>query len=180
MIKNQEILKTIWRYYMQREQMMQLSLNLMQNTEAVYLTTVNTDGMPNTRAMLNLRNTGSYPDLENFFTEYNQKLITFFTTNTSSGKVAQIKLNPFVCAYYCIPKQFQGVMLGGKIDIVTKENFKKKLWQTEWEIFYPKGADDPDYAVLRLTPVVIKGWAQMNRFELNLATFYESIKFGTD
>ena len=153
---------------MQPEQMIQLSLDLMQNTESVYLTTVDVTGMPNTRAMLNLRNTGSYPNLENFFFEYNKPLITFFTTNTSSGKVAQMKLNPLVCAYYCKPKEFQGVMLGGKIDIVTEKNIKKKLWQDGWKIYYPEGKDDPDYAVLRLTTIVIKGWAQMNRFELNL------------
>ena len=153
---------------METQEIKQVSYTLMEKAEAAYLTTIDRDGMPHTRAMLNLRNTSQYSELIPFFQEHGDNMVIYFSTNTSSEKMAQIKANPLVSVYYCEPKKFHGVMLAGSIEIVTDETIKHALWQEGWEVYYPKGMDDPDYAVLRLAPSFIEGWQNMTRFKVDL------------
>jgi general stress protein 26 len=90
-----------------------LCLNLMRASDAVYVTTIDSQGYPDTRAMLNLRNPAQYPNLEPFFEQYQEDLSIFFSTNTSSQKLKEIAQNPKASAYFCTPKDFKGVMLSG-------------------------------------------------------------------
>jgi len=132
------------------------AIDLLSNAEAVCLTTIEKDGWPFTRAMLNLRNENRYPDLIPVFTNYNQELLLYFTTNTSSEKVAQIAHNNKASAYFCSPSEWRGLMLGGAVSIVSDHSIKKTLWQKEWAMYYPKGVEDPDYAILCLKPQVAR------------------------
>ena len=43
-------------------------------------------------------------------------------------------------------------MLLGTIEIATDTALKEELWQDGWELYYPKGKKDPDYAVLKFRP----------------------------
>ena len=92
---------------MEQNKAIELSINLMNKSEACYLTTINTDGFPKTRAMLNLRNTDKYPDLKDFFKNLNKNFIIYFTTNQSSDKIKEIKSNPRISVYYCIPNEWK-------------------------------------------------------------------------
>jgi general stress protein 26 len=144
------------------------ALELMESSDAVYLTTVDRDGFPQTRAMLNLRNRQQYPSLVELFAPHKDDLLVLFTTNTSSGKTQQIRANPAVSAYFCVPAKFHGLMLGGVAEIVNDSHLKAAIWQDGWECYYPKGADDPDNTVLRLMPSVAKGWHGEGPFEFKL------------
>ncbi len=143
------------------------ALNLMQSSPATYLTTLADDGFPHTRAMLNLRNAESYPGLVAYFDPHQDSFWVYFTTNTSSAKVAQIRKNPGVSAYYCQPEQFHGLMLAGRIEIVSDQAVKEALWQAGWERYYPQGMRDPDYAILLLKPTIATGWHLGARFEFS-------------
>lgn len=132
------------------------SIDLMSKAEAVYLTTIDHDGWPTTRAMINLRNVYQYPDFIPVFTLHNQELLLYFTTNMSSGKIIQIAHNNKASAYFCIPSEWRGLMLGGALFIVSDQNIKRRLWQKEWTMYYQKGMEDPDYAILYLKPRVAK------------------------
>ncbi len=143
----------------------EVSRQLIESAEAAYLTTIGSDGFPDTRAMLNLRNTTQYPGLAHFFSSLDPFQL-YFSTNTSSSKVRQMQENPNVSVYYCQPKSFHGVMFGGKIEIIEDVSIKQALWQPGWEIYYPKGFDDPDHTVLRLSPLFLRGWYQLQRLEL--------------
>ncbi|MBN1427582.1 MAG: pyridoxamine 5'-phosphate oxidase family protein [Anaerolineae bacterium] len=146
------------------DNMKQICVALMEKSKAVYLTTLE-DGYPYTRAMLNLRNTKRYPDQVYLFAEHNNDLMIYFSTNTASGKVRQIKANPRVSAYYCDPSHFHGLMLGGDIEIVDSSELRHALWSKGWEMYYPGGPDDPDHTVLRLFPKIAMGWYRAARFE---------------
>ena len=130
------------------------ALQLLSEAPAAYLTTIDRDGWPNTRAMLNLRNAAAYPGLVPVFSPYQEDLTLYFTTNTSSGKVTQIAQNQKASAYFCNPSQWQGLMLGGKISLVSDPAIKQKIWQKDWTMYYPGGEGDPDYAILSLKPRV--------------------------
>ena len=153
---------------MDHEAIHRANLDLMASVRTVYLTTVDEHGFPHTRAMLNLRNTDLYPMQAKFCDGQGSRMAIFLTTNTSSRKAAQIKANPKVSAYFCRPASFHGVMLSGEVDVVDDCEVKRSLWDSSWQQFYPKGPDDPDHTVLRLVPVLVRGWNRGTKFEYEL------------
>lgn len=153
---------------MNTEEAKRFALGLMEASETVYLTTIDDHGFPQTRAMLNLRNALQHPTLVELFAPHKDDLLVYFTTNTSSAKMGHIGANPAVSAYYCVPAYFHGLMLGGTIEVVADARLKKAFWQPGWDMYYPGGADDPDYAILSLLPVLAKGWHGSGRFDFRL------------
>lgn len=154
---------------MNKEDMKQKILQLMQSSVFVFLSTIDKDGFPQSRVMFNLRNSEVYPSLIEFFSKHHDDLVIYLATNTSSIKIEQIRTNPAVCAYYYKPVEFKSAMLAGRIEIVTDPAIKKTLWQDGWEMYYPGGPSDPGYSVLRLKPLKAKGWYKDHSYELNLS-----------
>ncbi len=152
---------------MNRKEIIQFAIQLMDSTEVTYFTTVS-NGVPYTRALENLRNEKKFPKSSKMFTVHRNDLVVYFSTNTSSTKVKQIQKNPAVSAYYCKPKEYRGVMLGGLIEIITDQNIKEGLWEEGWERYYPKGVKDEDYTVLHLLPKYLRGWNGNKTFVLDL------------
>ena len=144
----------------------QSSLELIATTEVVYLATIDSNGFPQVRAMLNLRNRDNYPSLVNVFDNHDEDFLLYLTTNISSAKMKQIEESPKVTVYFCNPDQFHGLMLAGEIEVITKQEIKNKLWQDGWEMYYPSGVDDPDYTILQLRPAFAKGWYKSDIFSL--------------
>ncbi len=150
------------------DELKKINIELMENSKAVYLTTIDNKGFPCIRALLNLRNKEQYPSLVELFGKHDDDFLIYFTTNTSSNKITQIRANPKVSAYYCIPDNFHGMMVSGNIEIVLDLEIKKMLWQDGWESYYPEGPDDPDNTVLRLRPNFARGWYNSAKFEFKL------------
>jgi len=125
---------------------------LMETSKAAYLTTVNADGFPITRAMFNLRNKEQFPEFIEFFRKEENEFAIYIGTNTSSSKYRHIKENPKIAVYFCDPDEFKGIMFGGEVDIVEKLETKQKIWLERWTKYYSKGVEDPDYTLLRLAP----------------------------
>ena len=137
--------------------------DLMSRSEAVYLSTVGADGFPLVRAMLNLRDPRRFPELAEFM---GREKNLFFTTNTSLPKTAQIAANPKVCAYFCLPAEWRAVAVQGEMSVVTERAVKEALWQEGWTMYYPGGIDDPEYTVLMLKPLRIKGYCQLSHYTM--------------
>ncbi|TFG96232.1 hypothetical protein E4H12_11560 [Candidatus Thorarchaeota archaeon] len=144
-----------------------LCKDLLETGWPVYLTTIDAKGYPQTRAMLNLRNKKQYPNLFSFF-EKQDDFTIIFTTNTSSTKITDVKTNSAISVYYCDPESWRGVMFGGDVEIVDDLSFKQRVWSDSWTKYYPKGYDDPDHTVLRMNPIMVKGWTGSMTFELEL------------
>jgi general stress protein 26 len=149
-------------------QIKQHCVRIMEAAPAAYLTTVDAKRGPQTRAMLNLRNTEQFPGLRFLFRSPYSKFLAYFTTNASSQKLAQIGKNSRAAVYYCLPDQWHGFMIGGPIEAVTDRKLKDRIWRDEWTMYYPKGKGDPDYTVLLLRPRYIKGWLSPVKFEIAL------------
>lgn len=147
---------------MDEKEAKKLSLKLIETAEAAYFTTIDKNGFPQTRAMLNLRNKKQYPSLIKVFNGHQEDFLIYFTTNTSSSKLVQIKENPKVSVYYCRPGEWHGLMLGGEIRIVTEPEILKALWQEGWEMYYPGGLKDPDYTILALEPAFANCYRQLD------------------
>jgi len=137
---------------MELEEVEKLSLELIETSKAAYLTTIDNEGFPITRAMFNLRNKEQFPEFSEFFANQEHEYIIYISTNTSSSKIEHIKKNPKICVYYCDPENFKGVMFGGEVDKIDDMEIKRKIWLDWWTRYYPEGLEDPDYALLRLNP----------------------------
>ncbi|MDD2853771.1 MAG: pyridoxamine 5'-phosphate oxidase family protein [Desulfuromonadaceae bacterium] len=153
---------------MNEQEARNLAASLMAIAETAIVTTIDGEGLPQTRAMLNLRNTKSFPSLTPLFSAHQSDFLVYFTTNTSSSKVAQIRLNKAVSIYYCLPIEWRGLMLGGKMEIVTDPVIKLALWQPGWEMYYPGGVVDPEYTILCFNPSAVTYYHQQNNFKLDL------------
>jgi len=149
------------------EEFIKKGVELIKKAKAAYLTTIDSEGFPSTRGMLNLKNNKIYPKLVDFMSEYDD-LTLFFTTNTSSTKVKQIISNSKVSVYYCDPSSWHGFMCQGEIEIVKDKAIKDAIWLEEWMMYYPEGKDSEDYTILRLKPSYVKSYYKFNQSDLKL------------
>ena len=118
-----------------------------------------TEGFPEIRTLLNLANPKKYPKLKDKAISVDGETITlYFTTNTSSRKVRQLRANNKACLYFVLPKKFKGVSAIGTIEEITDQAVKEDFWQTGWFIYYHKGAKDPDYTLLKFTTKYLHCW----------------------
>ena len=141
---------------------------LIKKAAAAYLTTIDENGFPSTRAMFNLRNSVQFPKLASFMSQFDNSLTSFFTTNTSSIKMRQIIKNPKVAVYYCDTVIYQGLMCQGNIEIENDKSVKHSIWHEEWKMYYPEGRDSEDYTILRLQPFYAKSYFQLNQTDIHL------------
>ena len=150
------------------EEVKRSGLKLMEESKAAYLTTIDPDGFPITRAMFNLRNKDQFPEFSTFFENQQNPFTIYISTNTSSSKVTHLNKNPKMCVYFCDTEDFMGFMLGGSVEIVDDKELKKKIWLDWWTRYYPEGVEDPDYTLLRLEPKNVRYYHKLNhaKFEL--------------
>lgn len=116
--------------------------NLIDKQGVAFISSIDEDGFPNTKAMLPPRKR------EGIHTFY-------FTTNTSSMRVSQYRENPNACIYFCDKRFFRGVMLIGTVQVLEDSESKEMIWREGDTMYYPGGVTDPDYCVLKVT--VTKG-----------------------
>ena len=112
--------------------------NLIDKQGVAYISSVDEDGFPNTKAMLSPR---MRDGIKCFY----------FTTNTSSMRVGQYKKNPKACIYFSDKRFFRGVMLKGTMEVLEDSEMKEMIWRDGDTMYYSKGVTDPDYCVLKFT-----------------------------
>ena len=112
--------------------------NLIDKQSVSFISSVDSEGFPNTKAMLAPRKRDGIK-------------VIYFSTNTSSMRVNQFRKNPKACIYFCDKRFFRGVMLKGTIEVLEDAASKKMLWQEGDTLYYSKGVTDPDYCVLKFT-----------------------------
>jgi general stress protein 26 len=112
--------------------------NLIDKQGVSYISSIDYEGFPNMKAMLLPR---KREGIKTFY----------FTTNTSSMRVGQYRVNPNASIYFCDKRFFRGVMLVGTMEVLEDSESKEMIWQNGDSMYYPKGVTDPDYCVLRFT-----------------------------
>lgn len=77
----------------------------------------------------------------------------YFSTNTSSKKVAQFLANPKACVYFYKRGKikYQGATVTGTMQVCTDRKTKETIWRFGDKLFYKQGVTDPDYCVLKFT-----------------------------
>ena len=152
---------------MEIEEAKKISLELIESSKAVYLTTIDSEGYPITRAMFNLRNKEQFPEFSEFFAKQDNEFEIYITTNTSSSKIDHIKKNPKVSVYYCDPEDFKGIMFGGELEVIEDMELKQEIWLDWWTKYYSEGIEDPDYTLLKLTPKTARFYYKLNKVQFH-------------
>ena len=83
----------------------------------------------------------------------------WFSTNTSSLRVAQFRENPKACVYFMDRRFFRGVQLTGEMEVLEDAGSKEMIWLNGDERFYSEGVTDPDYCVLKFTARKGRYWS---------------------
>jgi general stress protein 26 len=109
--------------------------NLIDRQATAFIASVDADGFPNLKAMLSPRKRVGIREF-------------WFTTNTSSMRVAQYRANPKAALYFMDRRFFRGVMLRGHMEVCEDMPTKESIWQDGDTQYYPLGVTDPDYCVL--------------------------------
>ncbi len=111
----------------------------IQSCKVAFLGSVDKDGFPNIKAVYAPRKIDG-------FTFY-------FSTNTSSLRVSQWRENEKACVYFYSKGWFSyvGIMLTGKIEVLTDQEIKNEIWRMGDSMFYKGGVTDEDYCVLKFT-----------------------------
>jgi len=112
--------------------------NLMDHQKIAYLSYLDSEGYPVTKAMLMTKEREGIKTL-------------WFSTNTSSNKVARFRENPKASVYFADRRFYRGVSLLGTVEVLEDQETKDRFWEKGDERYYPLGVTDPDYCILKFT-----------------------------
>ena len=112
--------------------------NIVDKQKTAFIASVDGDGFPNIKAMLAPRERDG---IKTFY----------FTTNTSSMRAKQYIKDDKASIYFYDSRFFRGVMLIGRMEVLTDAESKERIWREGDTMYYPLGVADPDYCVLRFT-----------------------------
>lgn len=114
--------------------------NLAEKQKICYISYIDGNGFPQTRAMLKPR----VREGVNVF---------YLSTNTSSNKVKFLRQNNKACLYFVDKRFYRGVCLSGTVEVLETAEAKKMCWRTGDTMYYRQGVTDPDYCVLKFTAI---------------------------
>ena len=129
--------------------------NMMDSQSICYISSIDEDGFPNTKAMLKPRKRNGIKEI-------------YLTTNTSSLKVKSFKKNSKACLYFCDKRFFRGIMIKGTVEILDDQESKNMIWQTGDEMYYPEGKTDPDYCVIKFTSLKARYYSNFKSVDVEI------------
>ena len=128
---------------------------LMDKQSICYISSIDKDGYPNTKAMLKPRKRNGIKEI-------------YFSTNTSSLKVQSFKKNPKACVYFCDKRFYRGIMLKGTVEVLEDKESKEMIWQFGDTMYYKKGVTDPDYCVLKFTSISARYYSNFKSEDIEI------------
>ena len=123
--------------------------NLIDKQSVSLISSMDSEGFPNTKAMLPPRKREGIK-------------VFYFSTNTSSMRVGQYQINPKACIYFFDKRFFRGVMLKGTMEVLEDAESKKMIWRVGDTMYYPQEVTDPDYCVLKFTAQTGRYYSNFN------------------
>ena len=154
---------------MNEEELKEIAKELIVKAQPAYFATIDENGLPQIRAVDNIRNPEKFPHEAKTLLEYDSDVIPYISTNTSSEKFKQIMENNSAAMYFCSPDEYKGIMLQGIIEIVNDPNLKKLIWHDGLLRYYSKGHTDPDFTLFRMRPKYMKAWYKTGKHEITLS-----------
>ena len=82
----------------------------------------------------------------------------WFYTRAGSHKVSEVQDDQSVCLTYAEPKDQNYVSLSGKARLDFDREKIKQHWVESLRVWFPKGSDDPDIALLKVQVAQAEYW----------------------
>jgi general stress protein 26 len=128
-----------------REDDLQRLRELVKDIDFCMLTTVDEGGDLHSRPM------SSNGDID-------QNGDIWFFTNSSSHKVSEIARLPKVNVSFADPDNQRYVSVSGSGELIRDQKKIEELWRPEFKIWFPKGKEDPEIALLRVSLEKAEYW----------------------
>lgn len=129
--------------------------NIIDKQKVCYISSIDNDGFPNTKAMLKPRKRNGLKEI-------------YLSTNTSSLKVYNFRNNSKACLYFCDKRFYRGLMLKGNVQVLEEQETKDMIWKIGDTMYYKKGKTDPDYCVLKFTTSSIRYYSNFKSIDIDL------------
>ena len=111
--------------------------DLIESSKVSYLGSVDENGYPNIKAMMNIQNDGLF--------------IHYYSTFLYAQRTKQYQECPNACIYMSTLENPKGLMLVGEMSVLTDRSSKKLFWREGFEVYYPDGPETENYCVLKFT-----------------------------
>jgi general stress protein 26 len=102
----------------------------------------------------------------------------WFFTHASDPKVDEVEREHNVCVAYASPEQQRYVSVSGKARLVRDREKARELWNPAYKAWFPKGLDDPDLALLKVTVEKAEYWDSSQSAFVHMAGFIKAIATG--
>lgn len=133
---------------MKEDEARRKALALVEKSAIALVGSNSEDGHPWIKAMLKM--------------ETEELKTVWFSTNTSSRRVAQFLRDPRACVYFVDFSDWMGLMLSGEIELLSDPESRQRIWREGYEQYYPLGVNDPDYTVLRFSAASANYYHQLD------------------
>jgi general stress protein 26 len=120
-----------------RAEALQKLREMVKDIDFCMLTTIDENGDPHSRPMSSNGDIDPDGDL-------------WFFTSLSSHKVSEIENMPKVNLSFADPENQRYISITGVAQLVRDRQKIEQLWRPEFRIWFPKGKDDPEVALLRV------------------------------
>jgi len=78
--------------------------------------------------------------------------VFWFATTLDSEKVKRINNNSKVSLMFYDPKSCDCANVYGSAQIITDTEAKERFWNDDWKQYFPGGASDPVYCLIKVIP----------------------------
>jgi general stress protein 26 len=129
--------------------------NLIDKQSISYISSVDENGYPNTKAML------AHVKREGIKTFY-------WHTNSPSMRIRQYRNNPKACIYFCDKRFYRGVMLRGTMEVLEDQETKKEIWQDGFSMYYQGGMDGGDFIIIKFTAEAGRYYSNFHSEDFNI------------
>lgn len=102
----------------------------------------------------------------------------WFFTNASSHKVDEVEQNHQVNVSFAAPDKQRYVSMSGTAQLVTDRNKIEELWKPELKAWFPKGLDEPDIGLLKVTVEKAEYWDAPSSFVAHTIGLVKAIATG--
>lgn len=82
----------------------------------------------------------------------------WFFTNASSHKVSEVANSPKVNVSFADPENQKYISTSGRAELIGDRRKIEELWKPEFKIWFPKGKDDPEIALLKVNLEKAEYW----------------------
>lgn len=109
-------------------------------------------------------------------TEFNGEL--WFFTAASAPKVDEIEQDHHVNLSYAAPDKNLYVSVSGKARMMRDKQKAEELWNPAYKAWFPKGLDDPDLALLKVSATQAEYWDSSSSAVVHLVGFVKALATG--